>query len=131
VSVTTLTERRKEDRALMARQVVDLASKHGLAAWHRPEQPGTRCTAVDLEGPHGLRLTVRFRGNSPQSAPDIYVLSWHGVTDGWRLDPGSFGDVNPYHGRKATDVTRGFTGLTRLLERRFTAVKDGSAFIRG
>ncbi len=125
-----ITERRKADRAIMALQVVDLASEYGLAAWHRPEQPGTRRTAVDLSGPHGLKLTVRFRGDSPQTVPGTYVLSWYGVEPGWRLDPHAFGNVNPYHGDLATDVARSFPHLRALLRDRFTVIADGSAFIQ-
>jgi hypothetical protein len=130
-----LTERRKADRAIMAHRVVDLASEYGLAAWHRPELPGSRETPVDLAGPHGLRTTVRFRGDSPQPEPDTYVLSWYGVDhpvpdSGIRLNPDRFGDVNPHHGCKATDVARGFHSLIALLAVRFASIKDGTAFIR-
>jgi hypothetical protein len=93
--MTVLTERCRADRAEMARQVAVLAVEYGLTAW---ERSGTRERSVDVKGPHGLRLSVRFRGDSPQCEPDTYVLSWHGVDDGWRLVPVLFGDVNPHHG---------------------------------
>jgi hypothetical protein len=129
MSSTTLTERRKADRAIMAGTVAELARQYELSALVTGEQHGSRQTSVELTGPHGLKLAVRFRGNTPQSAPDTYVLSWHGVKAPWQLWPGTFGDVNPYHGCKATDVARGFDALLWLLERRFTAIADGSAFI--
>jgi hypothetical protein len=130
MSLADLTERRKADRAVMAGHVAELAAEHGLDAVVTGEQHGSRQTAVGLTGPHGLRLTVQFRGSSPQSAPDIYVLSWHGVAAGWRLDPAAFGDVNRFHGHKATDVARSFTQLHYLLARRFQAIADGSAFVQ-
>lgn len=130
MTAVTLTERRKADRAIMALQVVDLASEYGLAAWHRPEQPGTRHTSVDLAGPHGLKLTVHFYGITPFKAADTYVLSWHGTEDGWRLNPGTFGNVNSYHGHKATDVAHGFDALIAMLARRQASMADGSAFIQ-
>lgn len=125
----TYTAQRKAERAAMALQVVDLASEHGLAAWHQPEQNGTRLTSVDLQGPHGLQVTVRFQGYPGGTARDTYVLSWHGVEDGWRLDPRAFQTVNKFHGRKATDVAHGFDTLYVLLDRRFRRISDGTAFI--
>lgn len=127
--MTALTERRKADREAMALQVAELAGAYGLTASPKPEQPGTRETSVDIAGPHGLHLTVRFRGNSPQAQPDTYVLSWHGVEDGTRLHPGMFGNVNLFHGHKATDVARGFYQLKRILAERFMVISHGSAFI--
>jgi hypothetical protein len=127
----SLSERRKADRALMAGIVAELARVHGLNAIVTDEQHGSRKTSVDLAGPHGLKLTVQFRGSSPQAMPDTYVLSWYGVEAGWRLAPGVFGDVNPYHGHKATDVVHGFRGLAGLLARHFAAIADGSAFGTG
>lgn len=122
-----LTERRKADRQVMSLRIVDLAGGYQLAAWHQPEQPGTRETSVDLAGGHGLRMTVRFRGHSPQ--PDTWLLSWYGVEPGWRLNPAAFDRVNPYHGHKATDVCQGWNQLRNVLGLRFTAIADGSAFI--
>jgi hypothetical protein len=120
-----LTARRKADRAIMADRVVDLASACQVAAWHRPERSGTRLTLVDVQGPHKLRLTVKFDGTARD--PDVYVLSWHG-TEGARLAPEAFSHVNEYHGHKATDVARGFGALELLLRRRFASIADGSAF---
>lgn len=123
-----LSAQRKADRAVMAGMVAELARGHGLSPVVTGEQHGSRRTSVDVTGPHGLRLAVEFRGSSPQSEPDTYVLSWHGVEDGYRLNPAKFGDVNPYHGHKATDVARGIISLDALLTRRFASIADGSAF---
>jgi hypothetical protein len=124
-----LTERRKADREMMAGTVAELARQHDLHATVTGEQHGSRKTAVELAGPHGLKLTVQFRGDSPSSLPDTYVLNWHGADKDWRLNPAVFSDVNPHHGCKATDVTRGFRALEALLLRRFARIADGSAFI--
>jgi hypothetical protein len=132
VTGQVLTELRKADRALMAGTVAELARQYGLSAMVTGEQHGSRQTSVDLAGPHGLKLTVQFRGDTPQASPDTYVLSWHGVDidgQGWRLNPAEFGIVNSVHGHKATDVARGFSSLEALLTRRFTRIADGSAFI--
>lgn len=121
-----LTARRKDHRLTMALQVVDLAGEYRFAAWQRPEKPGTRRTDVDIACPRGLKVTVRFDG---ANGPDTYVLSWHGVEEGTRLHWGMFGNVNPCHGHKATDVATGFAQLLRTLRERFAAIRDDSAFI--
>jgi hypothetical protein len=123
----TMSAKRKADRGAMASQVAALAVEFGLTAVHRIEEPGTRRTSVDLSGPYGLRLTVKF--DATLYAPDTYVLNWHGVDEGTRLHPGMFGIVNSFHGHKATDVPRGFEQLTRILRERFAVIADGSAFV--
>jgi hypothetical protein len=123
----TMSAKRKADRDAMASQVAALAVEFGLTAVHRIEEPGTRRTSVDLEAPHGLRLTVKF--DATLYAPDTYVLNWHGVHEGTRLHPGMFGIVNSFHGHKATDVPRGFAQLLRILRERFAVIADGSAFV--
>jgi hypothetical protein len=121
-----LTERRRTDRVVMAEQVALLAGSHGLTAGVEVRK---REAWVDLAGPHGLRLTVRFRKDSPQCEPDTYVLSWYGVEKGYQLNPDVFDSVNLYHGHKATDVTQGYRELCELLANRFSAIADGSAFV--
>ena len=127
--MTALTERRKGDRAVMARQVADLAAEYGLTAFEG-SAPLERSTTI--KGPHGLALVARFRGNSPQCEPDTYVLSWYtevAAQDGYRLNPGAFEAVNPHHGHKATDVVCSFPHLLDLLRDRFGRIADGSAFV--
>jgi hypothetical protein len=125
----TMSARRKADRAVMAQQVIDLAGEYGLAAWvcRCQSQPSPRLTAVDIMGPHGLRVTVKFDGAA--ETPDTYLLCWHGVHEGTRLHPGMFGIVNSHHGHKATDVPCGFAQLLRILRERFAVIADGSAFV--
>ena len=130
MTTPALTERRKADRAKMAAQVAGLAAEHGIAARIvSGEHQRPRAMFVNLEGPHGLRLTVAFDGSNPQREADTYVLSWHGVERGWRLDPHRFGRVNPYHGHKATDVAHGFGALLAMLGRRFETIAGGTAYI--
>jgi hypothetical protein len=124
----TLTSRRKADRAEMSRQVAGLAAEYGLTA---EQVTSTGMNSVDLAGPHGLRLTVRFYGSSTRGGPDpdTFCLSWYGVEEGARLHPGMFGNVNKYHGSKATDVAVGFAQLLRILRERFAVIRSGTAFI--
>jgi len=124
--VSELTERRKADRLAMCAQVSQLAALYGITA-RGALCYGPRAAAVDLTGPHGLSLTVRFDGTSP--AVDTYVLSWYGVDEGVRLRPGKFASVNPFHGHKATDTAHGFAALLALLRTRFADIRDGSAFV--
>lgn len=121
-----MTARRKADRGALALRVAELAGEHRIEARYRAEVPETRQARVDLAAGHCLRLTVKFDGADPN--PDVYLLSWHGVEDGWRLNPDAFGSVNSYHGRKATDVAHGAAALLDLLRRRFAAIADGTAF---
>lgn len=131
IDLGALTERRKADRAVMAEHVAQLARSHGLSAYVTVDE-AIKQASVDLVGPHGLTLIVRFRGNTPQCEPDTYVLSWYGVDEGCRLDPRVFaaGSVNPHHGHKATEVANGFRELAGLLARRFASIEDGSAFVQ-
>jgi hypothetical protein len=127
-----LTERRKGDRAVMARYVAQLAEAYGLTAEVAPGLD-KRELCVRLAGPHGLGLTVRFQGNSPQCEPDTYVLSWHMTpwkTDGYRLSPRVFEAVNPHHGCKATEVANGYRELCELLSNRFAHIMARTAFVR-
>jgi hypothetical protein len=115
----------------MALRIVDLAGEYKFSARVHPGIYGPRHLAVDIEFPHGLKLTVNFDGSNRGAGPDVYVLSWH--VDPWdedstRLHPGMFGNVNSFHGHKATDVARGFAQLTRILRERFAVIRDGSAF---
>jgi hypothetical protein len=123
-----LSARRKADREAMAARVADLASEYKFPARAHTGIYGPRHLAVDIEFPHGLKLTVNFDGTPGGAGPDVYVLSWYGVEDGTRLHPGMFGHVNPLYGHKATDVAHGFAQLERTLRERFAVIADGSAF---
>jgi hypothetical protein len=126
-----LTERRKGDRAVMAAHVADLARMHGLTAEVAPGLD-KRELCANLAGPHGLRLTVRFRGDSPQCEPDTYVLSWcllPRMDDGYRLNPHVFEAVNSHHGCKATEVANGYRELCELLSNRFAHIMGRTAFV--
>lgn len=122
-----LTERRKADREIMAREVVALATSLGAQAAILPGFTA-RELCVHIETPQGLRLSVDFDGNSPHVRPDTYVLSWYiDHARETKLAP-AFGNVNPYHWRKATGVVRGFPELLEILRHRLGQVRDGTAF---
>ena len=128
--MTAETPFRLTERAARLRESARaLFDSHGLTAW---EGSDVRERSVSVSGPHGLRLTVRFRGNSPQCEPDTYVLSWcmlPGQDEGYRLNPRVFEGVNPYGGTKATDVVQGYRELCELLGNRFAHIMGRTAFI--
>lgn len=125
-----LTEKRKADREAMAIEIASLWGGEGFKATIIPSMnvyPGKRCIMVDLEGPHGLRVSPRFNGDSWQ--PDTFVLSWHMSTNATAKLAGIFDSVNPIHRHKATDIAEGFEDLKRLLTIRRAQLQDGSAFL--
>jgi hypothetical protein len=124
----TLTERRKADREIMAQQVFDMAFDLGASAAMILPGFNPREICVHIETPQGLRLSVNFNGKSPQRKPDTYVLSWHMGHDATAKLAPAFGDVNPHHWRKSTDVVHGYAALLELLRRRLGQVLDGTAF---
>lgn len=119
-----LSERRKADRETMLNAVRALAAEVGASlAYHSPRE---RRKGVTLIGARGLCVDIRFDGASPQ--PDVHVVSWYiNSASGNSLAP-SFGNVNPYHHRKATAVAHGFPALLEELRRGFTLANNGKAF---
>ena len=124
-----LTEKRKSDRAEMARQLSALALSFDFGAVIYPEPTFLRDhrTTVALEFPRGLRLNVDFDGKSCQ--PDIFVLSWHmDFRFDTRLKLSFATSVNSYHHQKGTDIAEGFPQALELLRRRFEVIASGEAF---
>jgi hypothetical protein len=123
--MTELTARRKADRAKIVKAVTDLAAEYGYPAEAEPERD--RCVTMYVRGPHGLSLMTMIGYSGCD--PDTYLIHWHGVERGFRLNPRVFNGVNPYHGCKATDSAFSAQHLTEILRRRFEAIRDDSAFI--
>lgn len=124
-----LTERRKADRAKMAEQVRALAAVYGIDARVGPPSFATMAPHrldVVLRTDRGLCLTVDFDGESTQ--PDVHVLSWHMDTDSDARLADAFGDVNPHHHAKATDVVEGLDALLERLRLRFELIQSGAAY---
>jgi hypothetical protein len=51
-------------------------------------------------------------------------------TDGYQLHPGVFGNINRYHGTKATDIAHGYREPTELLSNRFAHIMGRTAYVR-
>jgi hypothetical protein len=121
-----LTEKRAADRLKMAADLIATAQAHGAVAYIDREWPEPRAIMVNIETPRGLRINIDFDGTSLQ--PDVFVMSWHiHHTSDTKLSP-AFGDINPYHRRKATDVAYGFTDLCDRLARSLDMAAAGTAF---
>lgn len=125
-----LTMTRKADRAKMAVIIADLARSLGAEAVIHPDDPNGlydgRLTRVAVTAARGLKVSVDFNGKSWQ--PDIYVLSWHMDLDTDACLDDSFGNINPFHFRKATYTADGFEHLKEQLSRGLRKAADGSAF---
>ena len=124
-----LTERRKADRAKMAKVLQSIAIELGATATIKPAPLSRSGLWVEIEAPRGLCLTVSLKSDSPQ--PDTHVLGWHMSSD---VDT-CFGDefwhvasLNPYHWRKATSVVDGFDALCDVVRRGLTLASTGQAF---
>lgn len=134
----TLTETRKPDRAKMAKLLVAAVLGAGaVKAEIKPESGDPtdyydgRRTTVSIEAERGLHLGVDFNGRTPQSQPDIHVLSWHirsTDSDARLADVFGYDAVNPHHFLKATQVAHGFEQLCEMVVRGVTMARDGSAF---
>lgn len=131
---SNVKETRKEDREIMLRAMQRLCEKFGVPyEIDRAFLGSARAVAIGIRGPTGLALTVDFDGNSCQ--PDVFVLSWHMMTDS-RFDNtiirSDFAQShNEYHKRKATDVFRGFESLIRVMSIRLQRIADGTATEEG
>lgn len=124
-----LTERRKGDRAKIAEAVRALAVELGCAAEIDTAPFGEmspRMIMVRIRTDRGLQLHVDLDGDSTQ--PDVHVLSWHMAHDVDTRLADAFGDINPFHHSKATDVARGTEALLATIRRRLEKCADGSAY---
>ena len=124
----TYTETRKNDRAEMVRQLVELVqSKDVECEVESPSIWGPRAAQVKIKAPRGLLLSVDFDGDSNQ--PDTHVLSWHIKHGGTaRLQTTFAPSVNTCHFRKATDIAHGFDELLPIIARRLDSAISGEAF---
>lgn len=124
-----LTERRKTDRAKIAEAVRALAVELGCTAEIDAAPFGgmsPRMVMVRIRTDRGLQLHVDLDGDSIQ--PDVHVLSWHMASDVDTRLADAFGDINPFHHSKATDVARGTAALLATIRRRLEQCADGSAY---
>jgi hypothetical protein len=117
------SERRAADRTTMANALETMAVELG-ATVERSEHE--REISLRISAPGGLCVSVDLDGASCQ--PDVHVIPWHMGLDSDKRLARSFGDVNPYHFRKATHVARGWVALKEEIERGLRAAVDGSAY---
>lgn len=117
---------RKQDREAMAAvlESLDIGRPDWTAT--REDFPG-RETWVHFAGPRGLALTIDLDGDSRQQRQGTFVLSWV-MRGGQAKLARSFGDVNPFHFHKATDICEGWLHMLATIQKRMDAASDGSAF---
>jgi len=128
-----LSVERKKDRLRMLELMGALCDRYGIAHTFTLNYLGNkRCVAITIEGPHKLSTTIAFDGASCQ--PNVFVVSWY-VDDlsreqEWCISS-EFGahDLNSYHRRKATDVSRGFYSLCCMIENRLEKMVAGKAMM--
>lgn len=125
-----LSEKRADDRKVMADQIVKLAEQFGCTLTRNDGDSclGPRAVLMAIQAPGGLCLNIDFDGGSVQ--PDVHVLSWHMHHESnAKLDPDVFGgNVNPHHHRKATHVAHGFDALMDQLTTSLALCQNGSAY---
>ncbi|QIV65803.1 hypothetical protein Cp1R7AA1_026 [Mesorhizobium phage Cp1R7A-A1] len=125
-----LTERHAADRKRMAAIVKDFVDAHGVEeSTIRPGYLDKSEICVDIHVTRGLRVTVDFAGKSQfHRADNTFVLSWNFATESDTCLSDAFGNINPYHFRKATQVARGMEQLLHCLEFSIGMAASGEAF---
>lgn len=119
-----LTEKRKADRLEMVRRLTQAALDAGA---HTESRVMDREHWLTISAPGGLRVTITLDGASSQ--PDVHVIPWHMDTNSARkLSRDVFRDVNPYHGRKCTEVRHGFEPLLERVVECVRAAVEGRAY---
>lgn len=110
MSKRKLSERRKEDRQMLADQLIVAMVDAGATAEIDQEwgEMFPRQIMVRVAAPGGAYIGVDFAGDSCQ--PDVHVATWntHGHVF---LNPDALGDVNPHHYGKVNRVGHGLDHL--------------------
>lgn len=124
-----LSERRKADRAEMAKGLVAVAIAAGAAAEIEEMGPGE--VWIQIAAARGLRLTIILDRESPQ--PDVHVLSWFMASDVDTRFADAFTragrvSLNTVHFSKATDVAHGYQDLCIALRDGLDLARSGQAF---
>lgn len=128
-----LTERRADDRLIMARALRDLtrevAPMRVSCKILMDDGYNEKRVSVLISGSGGLTVRVTFAGDSPQTVPNTFVLSWHidEPRNGFTIDPKFAQDINTFHFRKATDVFYGFAVMMEMMRTRLEWMEDGRA----
>jgi len=127
MDLSKLNVARAKDREAMAALVVALVQPPWT--WERRDGLwSSREVAIELTGPHGLKVAVEFNGASKQDREGTFILSWHDVQDPHKLARSFAPSVNESHWHKATDVCDGLEDLLNVLKPRMASAVDGSAF---
>lgn len=124
------SERKKSDRAKMAKIMHALAIEHGATAEIEEKPFGDMCpqmVRVGISTERGLQLSVDFDGKSCQ--PNVYVNAWNFSTDSDTCLSDRFpGSINNYHFRKCTTVSYGFEELCNHVRKVLDMAREETAF---
>lgn len=129
MDIAKLSETRKKDRAQIAALVCDLLNELKIDhKWTREgfDEVYPKAHVISIQAPQGLRLSIELDADSCQ--PNVHVLPWHFSLKSNTCFADRFGDINPYHFRKATLVAHGTEGLLDHLRSKLTLALDGLAF---
>lgn len=125
---TPLSATRAKDRAIMAKQITELAQSLGCTVTESEMVFGKKGVRLDILAPGGLRVGLELPGFSSTGS---FVLHWNlraHDNPSATLDPAFWCNINTVHYCKATDVANDFEDLLRVLKMRWTGAQDGSAY---
>ncbi|MEQ8308062.1 MAG: hypothetical protein RIA09_16010 [Hoeflea sp.] len=127
--ILELSETRKADRQKIAQLVSDVCAEHQIDhSWTREGfvEGYPKAHVIRIDAGEGLKVSVEIDGDSVQ--PNTWVLAWHiDVNSDTRL-ANSFGDINPFHFQKCTEVAWNTFGLLDHLRSKFALIAAGKAF---
>jgi hypothetical protein len=129
-NLDSLTERLAADRKSMAAITKDFVDHLGAEeSIIRPGHLDKHEICVDIHVTRGLRVSIDFAGKSEfHRADNTFVLSWYFDSDSDTCLADAFGDINPYHFRKGTQVARGMENLLSCLKSSIDLAASGAAF---
>lgn len=125
---STLSERYKADRAVMASELQALVGDCGATVVDVVTHPTE--VLIRVCAPGGLGVFVELEQRNP-CGTDQYMLSWcmDGTTE-LKLSDDFPGQVNTYHRRKATTFASGYEDLKDKLRSCLKMAADGSAYLK-
>jgi hypothetical protein len=110
----------KSGRAVMAKEILDIANMYGAEFTYEPGYWGTGKDLVSLKL-NGIGVFFDIRKEM------FSLVHWHIKTDDIQFSPAfhRFADVNRFHHQKATAYPRTWGDLKGHLHAAFTSIKTG------
>lgn len=112
----------KKERQQLAKDITALCQEHGYSFTMDPIYVHGRDAGITLNIDCGeVKAMVRLNHR------EFYSVNWYDANR--QLSSWTFGDVNAYHGTKATSFCAGGDQLLTFFKTTFTKIKSGKAFI--